>query len=161
MNIGSANKGVPSRLSNFTPRKFIFDNVECNSMEGLLQSFKFDKYHIQVEVCKLTGIKAKRRGQKRNKIWKSKQCLWWKEKEYKRDSKEYQKLLDLAFEALFTNRKFKKDLLSTNNAILRHTIGKNKIQDTILTEKEFCNRLMKLRDKGYLNEEIINESKNF
>ena len=148
MNIGSNNGGVAGRLSNFTPRKFIFDGIECNSMEGLLQSFKFDKEHIQIEVCKLVGLAAKRRGQKRNKAWKSIQTLWWKGKSYKRNSKEYQNLLDRAFEALFTNKKFKNDLLSTNNAILNHSIGKSKIQDTVLTEKEFCNRLMKLRDKN-------------
>ncbi len=65
MNIGSNSSGVAKRLSNFTARRFIFDGVECYSMEGLLQSFKFKDEHIQVEVCKthsmqiLTVIYAK------------------------------------------------------------------------------------------------------
>ena len=41
MDIGKGSGGVAGRLSNFTPRKFIFDGVECNSIEGVLQSFKF------------------------------------------------------------------------------------------------------------------------
>jgi len=147
MDIGSNNNGVSGRLSNFTPRPFIFDGVECNSMEGLLQSFKFDKEHIQVEVCKLTGMAAKKRGSKRNKAWKSKQVLWWKGKEYKRESDEYNMLLSRAFWELYNgNEKFKKDLKSTGKATLTHSIGKSKKSETVLTEVEFCSRLMRLRD---------------
>jgi len=146
MDIGSNYKGAAGRLSNFTPRKFIFDGVECNSMEGLLQSFKFDKEHIQIEVCKLTGMAAKKRGSKRNKAWSSKQVLWWKGKEYKRHSKEYQMLLDSAFHALATNQKFLSDLMSTGKSRLTHFIGKNRKSDTVLTQQEFCSRLTKIRE---------------
>lgn len=145
MNIGSGSKGAAGRLSNFTPRPFVFDGVECASMEGLLQSFKFDKHLIQKEVCKLTGIAAKRRGSKRNKIWKKSQTLWWAGVEYPRNSQSYQLLLDMAFKALSKNSKFLKDLTSTGNAVLVHTIGKNKEADTVLTEREFCSRLTKIR----------------
>jgi len=100
MDIGSGKIGSSGGLSNFRPRVFIFDGIECASMEGLLQSFKFDKPHIQEHVCSLVGLRAKRKGQKRNKAWKSKQNLWWKEEVYKRDSKEYQDLLDAAFFSL-------------------------------------------------------------
>ena len=145
MNIGSG-KGFPeSYLSNFHPHPFVFDSVECTSMEGLLQSFKFDKIHIQKEVCKLVGKSAKFRGKKRNKAWKSKQVLWWKGKEYPRKSKEYQSLLDRAFNALSKNNNFKKALLATGDAVLIHTIGSSKMSDTCLTEREFCNRLTKIR----------------
>jgi hypothetical protein len=110
MNIGSTNGGVAGRLSNFTPRVFTFDGVDCNSMEGLLQSFKFDKVHIQKEICKLTGRAAKSKGSKRNKAWKGAQTLWWDGIAYKRKSAEYQILLDRAYEALSKNSKFSKDL---------------------------------------------------
>jgi hypothetical protein len=100
----SSKSGYPSSaLSNFAPHKFIFDGVQCNSMEGLLQSLKFDKPHIQIEVCLLTGIKAKYRGKNRNKAWKSVQTLWWKGIPYNRHSKEYQSLLNDMYNALFTN----------------------------------------------------------
>jgi len=145
MNIGSRGGGISGRLSNFTPRSFVFDGVECASMEGLLQSFKFDKHHIQKEVCKLTGLAAKKRGSKRNKQWKSKQVLWWSGFKYRRDSHAYQVLLDKAFFALAKNSKFIKDLVATGNATLRHSIGKSKITDTVLTEQEFCSRLHKIR----------------
>ncbi len=66
MNIGSGSGYPSSALSNFSPHPFVFDGVECASMEGLLQSFKFDKPHIQNEVCKLVGKGAKFRGKKRS-----------------------------------------------------------------------------------------------
>lgn len=147
MDIGSGKGGPQGRLSNFTPRPFVFDGVECNSMEGLLQSFKFDKPHIQVEVCKLTGLAAKRRGQQRNKAWKSKQTLWWKGVEFARDSPGYQFLLDDAFDALAQNTAFQKDLLATGDAVLCHSIGRNKKSETCLTQREFCSRLTNIRKR--------------
>jgi len=151
MNIGSTNGGAAGRLSNFTPRVFTFDGVDCNSMEGLLQSFKFDKPHIQKEVCKLTGRAAKKRGSSRNKTWKNAQTLWWDGIAYKRKSPEYQILLDRAYDAIAKNSKFSKDLISTGKANLTHTIGRSNIKETVLTEREFCRRLTKIRER-LLNE---------
>lgn len=145
MDIGSG-KGYPSSaLSNFAPHPFVLDGVECASMEGFLQSLKFDKPHIQVEVCKLVGIAAKRRGQKRNKAWKSTQTLWWQGTAYSRTSPEYQALLDRAFSALAKNDSFRRALLETGNAVLRHSLGKHNPKETVLTEGEFCLRLMHIR----------------
>jgi hypothetical protein len=114
-------------------------------MEGLVQSFKFDKPHIQVEVCKLVGLAAKKRGSARNKQWKSKQILWWNGSPYPRDSQAYQDLLDEAYICLSFNSSFKKALLATGDAVLTHSIGRNKINETVLTEKEFVSRLMLIR----------------
>lgn len=154
MDIGSGKGGPQGRLSNFTPRSFVFRGVKCASMEGLLASFKFDKPHIQVEVCKLTGLAAKRRGQKRNKAWKSKQTLWWNGIPYGRESPGYQFLLDEAFDALAQNTAFQRDLLVTQDAVLRHSIGRNKKSETVLTQREFCSRLTKIRER--LQNESIN-----
>ncbi len=145
MDIGSR-KGYPSAaLSNFAPHPFVFDGVECASMEGLLQSFKFEKHEIQKEVCKLVGLKAKNRGRGRTKRWKQVQTLWWNSVAYPRKSKEYQTLLNRAYKALSYNKKFQKALLATGDAILTHTIGKNSENETILTQREFCRRLTLLR----------------
>jgi predicted NAD-dependent protein-ADP-ribosyltransferase YbiA (DUF1768 family) len=141
-------KGYPaSALSNFAPHKFTFDGVECASMEGLLQSFKFDKEHIQVEVCKMFGRAAKARGRDRNQAWQRVQKLWWKGVEYDRKGKEYQALLDRAYKAMFEqNDSFRKALLATGNATITHSIGNSKEAETVLTEREFCRRLTGLRD---------------
>ena len=116
-------------------------------MEGFLQSLKFDKPHIQVEVCKLVGLAAKRRGSKRTKAWKSKQVLWWQGVEFSRHSEYYQNLLDRAYGELAKNDSFKRALLATNNAVLTHSIGRSNSSETVLTTNEFCSRLTKLRDQ--------------
>ncbi|OGG72447.1 hypothetical protein A3A38_02070 [Candidatus Kaiserbacteria bacterium RIFCSPLOWO2_01_FULL_53_17] len=147
MDIGSKAGYPASALSNFAPHPFVFDGVECASMEGLLQSFKFDKPHIQIEVCKLVGLQAKHRGQKRNKAWKRAQGLWWQGRMYDRHGKEYQELLDRAFNALFKNDSFRKALCATRKSTLTHAIGKSRCSETVLTEREFCSRLEALRAK--------------
>lgn len=145
MDIGSGSGYPSAALSNFAPHPFVFDGVECNSMEGLLQSFKFSNPEMQKEVCKLVGKQAKFKGKK--KKWFKTQTLYWQGKEFKRDSEEYQILLDRAYDALSTNESFKRALLATGNAILIHTIGKTKQSETVLTRAEFCSRLMTIRER--------------
>lgn len=146
MDIGSKCGYPCSALSNFAPHPFEIDGVQCASMEGFLQSLKFSSVEMQEYVCTLVGIKAKNKG--RGKNWYRTQTLFWRGKEYKRDSKEYQDLLDRAYEALYQNEGFRKALEATHNATITHSIGKNKQNETILTEQEFCSRLLKLRDNG-------------
>jgi hypothetical protein len=127
-------------------------------MEGLLQSFKFDKEHIQVEVCKMVGRAAKARGRDRNQAWQRVQKLWWKGVAYDRKGREYQDLLDRAFKAMFEqNESFRKALLSTGNATITHSIGNSKEAETVLTEREFCRRLTGLREssKGVIDFDIL------
>lgn len=145
MDIGSG-KGYPaSSLSNFAPHEFTIDGITCQSMEGFLQSLKFQDKEMQKHICTLIGKKAKFKGSRKN--WKKTQTLYWQGTPLKRDSKEYQDLLDRAFEELSKNTSFKKALLATNNATLTHSIGKNKISETVLTRIEFISRLTKIRSR--------------
>ena len=145
MDIGSSS-GYPSgALSNFAPHPFVIDEVECNSMEGFLQSLKFSDPEIQKEVCKLVGKAAKFKG--KNKKWWKTQTLYWQGEEFDRESAEYQDLLDRAYEALSKNTGFQKALLATGDAVLTHNIGKTKETETVLTRREFCNRLTKIRER--------------
>lgn len=145
MDIGSGNSYPSSALSNFSPHPFVIDGIECNSMEGFLQSLKFKNPDMQVEVCKLVGRAAKAKG--RNKNWQSKQILYWKGKEIDRHSDEYQKLLDKAYDCLFKNEGFRNALKASGDAKLTHSIGRNDESQTVLTTREFCSRLMKLRER--------------
>ena len=73
--------------------------------------------------------------------------LWWKGKAMNRHGLEYQIKLDLAFESLAQNPDFIKALLATGNATLTHSLGKSNPHDTVLTEREFCSRLEKIRSR--------------
>lgn len=146
MNIGSGS-GYPSgALSNFAPHPFVLDGVECASMEGFLQSLKFKSPDMQVHVCTLVGKKAKFKG--KGKKWWRTGILYWRGQEIDRYGKEYQDLLDRAFEALFGNTKFHKALAATGSAVLTHSIGKNDPKKTVLTTSEFCGRLTRLRERS-------------
>ena len=145
MDIGSGSGFPSATLSNFAPHPFVIDGVECNSMEGFLQSLKFSNPEMQKEVCKLVGKAAKFKGKKK-KWWRT-QTLYWQGVEIPRDSQEYQDLLDRAFNALAQNNGFRAALLATGNSVLTHSIGKTKITETVLTRQEFCSRLMKIREQ--------------
>lgn len=145
MDIGSGTGYPSSALSNFAPHPFIIDGVECNSMEGFLQSLKFKDVDMQKSVCLLVGKAAKFKGKK--KKWYRTQTLYWNGVEYKRDSEEYQQLLDKAFDALSENSRFQEALLATGTSTLTHSIGKNKQSETVLTRSEFCSRLTQIRER--------------
>lgn len=143
MDIAAKNGYPESALSNFAPHPFVIDGVECNSMEGFLQSLKFENPDMQKEVCKLVGKTAKFKGKK--KAWWKTQTLFWQGKAMKRDSDEYQELLTRAYDCLAKNTGFQKALLATGDNPLTHSIGKNKITETVLTEREFIRQLYRIR----------------
>lgn len=145
MNIASKAGYPAGALSNFSPHPFEIDGVRCNSMEGFLQSLKFKNPDMQAYVCTLVGSTAKAKGKDKN--WKTSQILYWRGVEINRHSDEYQTLLDRAYDALFQNQSFRAALAATGDAIFTHTMGKSKPQDTVLTVREFCSRLHKLRNK--------------
>lgn len=144
MDIRSNGKWPGSALSNFAAHEFVIDGVKCASMEGFLQSLKHSNPEMQREICTYVGIKAKRAG---GTHWQRHQKLYWQGKAYVRTSKEYQELLDRAYDALYANQGFKAALAATGNAILRHSVGKHKEGETCLTVQEFIHRLNKLRDR--------------
>jgi len=157
MDISSKNSYPAGKLSNFTAFAFVFDGVEVASMEGLLQSFKYENVDAQKITCGLAGFAAKKKGSGRNKQWKSRQTLWWNGKAFPRKSKDYQRLLDRAYNALYTNENFKKALdAAGEKTIFTHSIGSGNKKETVLTEGEFCKRVQHLKDYGLIKiEEYI------
>lgn len=139
--------GYPaSALSNFARHPFEMDGVKIASMEGFLQSLKFDKPHIQNEVCKMSGLAAKLRGKPRNRVWTRLQRLWWQGKPYPRESDEYQALLDRAYQTMCEqNSSFRKALLASGDAIFTHNMGSHDPTQTVLTPREFTERLRLMR----------------
>ncbi|MBR6765803.1 MAG: hypothetical protein IKM06_04885 [Clostridia bacterium] len=146
VDIRSKRLGPAGRLSNFTKRSFVFDGVECRSIEGVLQGFKFSSPTEQAIVCGLWGIQAKLAGEKAS--WKESQTLYWNETAYKRDSEEYQHLLNRLYSAVFEqDEAFRKDIKAVKNRRLIHSIGSSQQNNTVLTEEEFIKNLKMLCDK--------------
>jgi len=146
VDIYSKKHGPAGRLSNFTKRSFIFDGIECRSIEGVLQSFKFKSVSEQKIVCGLWGIQAKLSGERAD--WKETQLLYWNKTEYHRASKEYQELLARLYAAVFEqDEAFRKDLKKIRKCRLIHSIGAPDPENTVLTEKEFISNLKTLCER--------------
>lgn len=144
MDIHSGGAYPASKLTNFAPNAFVFRGITVAGMEGLLQAFKFDKLHMQIHVCTLFGMAAKKKGAKRN--WRRDQTLYWQGTEYDRQGQEYQDLLLEAYMAMFTqNEGARRALLATGAATLTHSIGKKRESETVLTEREFSSLLTRCR----------------
>lgn len=145
LDIYSSSEGAAGALSNFTAHAFVFEGVPCASMEGLLQAFTHADAQRQRDVCALVGHAAKAAA---SDVWLSEQDLHWQGKLFDRASGNYQSLLDRAYNALFMqNKDFRKALAATGSATLTHKNGGNDPHKTILTEEEFCSRLMNLRER--------------
>ena len=145
IDIGSKGKYPANILSNFFAHAFVFDGVECASMEGFLQSLKYRNAKKQAKVCALVGKEAKAAGSKK-RLWKLTGNLYWKGKRYKRKSSEFDALRFDAYKALLSNETFREALISAKGKILAHTIGKHDKKSTILTEEEFIDYLNRLTD---------------
>jgi hypothetical protein len=138
--------GPAGLLSNFTEYHFIFDEIECASMEGLLQSFKIADTEQQRTICQLAGKAAKQKGEELLPDGNPTMTLYWKGQKLDRFGENYQNLLDRAYLTVARQSPdFQTTLLETGDEELIHTIGLKDPKLTVLTTDEFCSRLMKLR----------------
>ena len=134
-------------LSNLYHNPFIFDDIECESIEGFLQSLKYEDKKEQIDVCKLYGGSAKKAGKKK-KEWTKDQTLFWQGQPIKRNSKDFKKLIFAVFQACFLqNPQYRMALISTAGMNLSHKSGESDPEKTILTENEFIDTLNEIRKK--------------
>ena len=144
VDIKSNGKYPANVLSNFWGNNFQYDGVQCKSMEGFLQSLKYDDPEKQRQICQCRGRKAKHKGTER---WKVMQQIYWKGQCMDRHGEEYQQLLRSAYQSMFSqNNSFKSALMLTRGRRLYHSIGTNHPYETILTADELCTILTELRD---------------
>lgn len=136
-------------LSNLCNNAFVFEGVECGSMEGFLQSLKCKDEERQRQICAMKGGEAKKHS---TTAWQKDQILWWKGQAINRqDIGEYQEFLEKAYQAMFEqNERFRKALLQTRGMELTHESGNGDCEKTILTCWEFTMLLTELRD-SYAN----------
>lgn len=145
---------VETKLSNFNPYAFVYDHVECASIEGWIQSLKSEDVDVQLEVCKLAGRTAKRAGRKLPD-WRENGVLYWKGKAYDRTSNEYLELVTNAYQTMAdANKEFRDWLVSTGDATLTHKVGSSVKAETILTEKEFCDILTMIRNDLHYSDQM-------
>ena len=146
VDIWSTNPYPSNVLSNLYPNSFEIDGVFCASMEGFLQSLKMKDAEKQREVCALSGKSAKAQS---TSGWQFDQMVYWQGQSIQRQSQQFEELIHRAFLSLFDQCElFREALLSTRGKHLYHTRGISNSRKTILTEKEFCMILTKIRDSS-------------
>lgn len=143
VDISNHNSDSSALLSNLCNNHFCFDDVECHSMEGFLQSLKRQDLEKQRHLCSLDGREAKGMTTHR---WCKSQVVWWKGKVVDRQSTGYLHLVRHAYKALLAqNEDFRNALLATGNKRLYCSQMLRNPFETILTEQEFCSILTRLR----------------
>lgn len=134
-------------LSNLYPIRFKFRNKWVNSIEGVLQSIKYQDKKLQNLILNYSGLDAYHtRAANTADFWGNNGILYWQGKPFKRDSEYYQIFLDELYLSAVKNPLYKKCLLSTDNKYLLHHIGCENINETVLTRFEYEQRLNSLRD---------------
>lgn len=131
-------------LSNFYPNSFEIDGVFCAAMEGFLQSLKYRSAAKQRSVCALSGKEAKKAG-RRKFLWKLTGKVFWQGRKIRRDSEEFEFLIERAYDELYKNQFFREALKHSVGKTLLHSIGKTDKRATILTTEEFIGNLDRLR----------------
>lgn len=147
IDIYSKRRGIAGSLSNFTKRSFVFDGISCRSIEGVLQSMKFENVGEQKIVCGLWGVQAKLAGELKTD-WKDTQTLYWNSVAYARESEEYRELITRLYTEVYKqDEQFRKDIEKSVRYELTHSIGNPNPKDTVLTETEFINQLLGLQKR--------------
>lgn len=133
-------------LSNLCGNDFCFDDVQCGSMEALLQSLKVKDEQLQRKICL-----CKVRELKWYSIpeWDGSLPLWWKGREINRHSAEYTEFLGKAYQDMFLwCARFRNALMSTEGKQLVCNSGKTDKNKDVLTDQEFCDILTSVREEN-------------
>lgn len=134
-------------LSNLYPMTFKFRGKKVKSIEGVLQGIKYSDKKLQNIVLNYSGVDAYHtRGANSADFWGKDGLLYWQGKPMKRDSVEYQLFLDELYLSAAKNPLYKKALVATGEKYLLHHIGCTNINETVLTRREYEERLNALRE---------------
>ena len=105
-------------LSNLCSNRFRLDGIECQSMEGFLQSLKYEDSNRQRQICSMKGRNAKRQS---TTTWQTDQVVWWRGRAIDRQGTEYRDLLRRAYQAMFDqNDRFRAALMASRGRRLYH-----------------------------------------
>lgn len=145
-------------LSNLFPYNFKFRGKRLASIENFFQGIKFKDKKVQNYVFKYYGTQAVHLKMASNYNWKESGNVYWQGKKIKRDSKEYDLLVDELYISAIQNPIYRGILLNCEKPII-HSIGVNEKNETTFTRYEFefelncLKSFIQSKTKGVKNEE--------
>lgn len=137
INVGYKLKGPYSKvLSNLFPYEFKFRGKKLNSIESFFQGIKFKDKNLQNYVLKYSGLASNNIKVATLYDWKEKGILYWQGRPIKRESKEYEDLIDELYISALQNPLYRNVLQNCDRDVI-HIIGSEDKKETVFTRYEF------------------------
>jgi len=146
INVGYKIKGSLSKLlSNLYPYEFEFRGHKFKSIEAFFQGIKFKDSTIQQAVFNYSGTDAYHIQNASSYNWKETGNIYWQGQAIKRDSTEYDLLVDELYISAAQNPLYRQVLKNVTKPII-HSIGKLSKTETVFTRYEFEKEINCLSD---------------
>lgn len=137
INVGYKLKGPSSKvLSNLFPYEFVFRGKHLNSIETFFQGIKIKDKNTQEYVFKYSGLDSNNIKVASDFDWKESGIVYWQGKEIKRDSDEYDNIVDELYISAIQNPLYRNVLKNINKPII-HSMGEVDKKKTVFTRYEF------------------------
>ena len=137
INVGYNLKGAFSKtLSNLYKYEFDFQGEHLYSIETFFQGIKIKDKDIQKYVFKYSGIESNVIKVASDYNWKELGIIYWKGIPIKRNSKEYDNLVDELYISAIQNPLYRNVLKNVDKPVI-HSIGEVNKEDTVFTRYEF------------------------
>lgn len=146
IDVGYRNRGdFPQMLSNLFPYNFKFRGKKLASIENFFQGIKFKDKKTQNYVFTYYGTQAVHIKAASSYDWKETGEIYWQGKAIKRESKEYELLIDELYISAIQNPLYRNILSNCDKQVI-HSIGENDKKETTFTRYEFEFELNCLKD---------------
>lgn len=137
INVGYKLKGsFPKVLSNLFPYEISFRGKNLSSIETFFQGIKFKDVNMQNYVLKYSGLDSNNIKVASDFDWKETGIVYWQGTAIKRDSKEYEDLVDELYISAIQNPLYRNVLKNCEKDII-HSIGEKEKTETVFTRYEF------------------------
>ena len=137
INVGYNLSGTYSKvLSNLFHYDFVFRGKNLRSIEGFFQGIKFKDIEMQNMVLEYSGIESNCIKVAAERDWKETGIIYWQGKEIKRDSLEYDEMVDELYISAIQNPLYRSILKKIDKLII-HSIGEENKENTVFTRYEF------------------------
>lgn len=137
VNVGYKIKSSLSKLlSNLYPYEFEFRVFLFKSIEAFFQGIKFKDADVQRAVFGYCGADAYHIQAASSYDWKASGNIYWQGQAIKRDSKDYDLLVDEVYISAAQNPLYRQALKNVSKTVI-HSIGKLSKAETVFTRYEF------------------------
>jgi len=146
INVSYGLKGTfPKLLSNLFNYNFKFYDCDFGSIEGFFQGIKYKDIDLQKQVFKYSGREAVSLKDATLYDWTKTGNIYFLGKEIKRDSLEYDQLVNELYISAIQNKLYRNAIKNCPLPII-HAIGKESKKETVFTRYEFELMLNSLHD---------------